>query len=192
MQTPLDDDVLAARVRFGEREALDALFLRYYPALLTYLTYQLRDESAAEDIVQTVFFELWERRANFRPERGVRTYLFGAARHRMLNLVRGERRAAHYAEQFARNEAASGSDMPDAAMERHDLQARVRDALSTLPPRGREVVALVREQGLSYQEAADVMGVSVNTIKTQLNRAIAMLRHLIGPVLGAFLFGRLF
>lgn len=190
MQTPLDDDVLAARVRFGEREALDALFLRYYPALLTYLTYQLRNEAAAEDIVQTVFFELWERRANFRPERGVRTYLFGAARHRMLNAIRGEQRAVRHAEQFARDEVAV-SDAPDVALERHDLYARVHEALSTLPPRGREVIALVREQGLSYQEAADVMGVSVNTIKTQLSRAITVLRHLIGPVVGAFLLGRL-
>jgi len=191
MQTPLDDDVLAARVRFGEREALDALFLRYYPTLLTYLTYQLRDEAAAEDIIQTVFLQLWERRANFRPERGVRTYLFGAARHRMLNAIRGEQRAARYTGTFTRD-AGEVAESPDAEVERHDLQARVRDALATLSPRSREALALVREQGLSYQEAADVMGVSVNTIKTQLNRAILMLRRLIGPVLGAFLLGRLF
>jgi RNA polymerase sigma-70 factor (ECF subfamily) len=179
------DRTLAARVRTGEEPAFAELFHAHYAPLTNYTATLIHDESAAEDVVQTVFVELWRRRTTFEPSTGIRAYLFSAVRYRALDRQRGERRAARYTDVFARETQTTDVDETNAlrVLEQRERDAAVRAAVGALPDRAREALMLVRDHGLSYADAAAVMGVSLNTLKTQLSRAIAALRKIVGPSL---------
>lgn len=176
-----DADVVA-RIRAGDETAFEALFHQLYATLVTYAIRSVRDRAAAEDVVQTVFVELWQRRAAFDPVTGVRPYLFSAVRYRASDRRRGERRAEYYVDLYETTTAASARTpaRPDQLLEQDERDVTLRAALATLAPRTQEALMLVRDHGLSYKEAAAVMGVSVNTVKTQLARAVAALRVLLG------------
>jgi RNA polymerase sigma-70 factor (ECF subfamily) len=178
------DAGLVARIRNSDEAAFETVFHQLYPALVGYATRLLGDQPAAEDVVQTVFVELWERRSGFAPVSGVRPYLFSAVRYRARDRQRGDRRASRYTDQYGIDAERDGVDeTAQEQLERAERAETVHAALDGLAPRAREALLLVRDHGLSYREAALVMGVSVNTVKTQLSRAIAILRTMIGPLL---------
>jgi len=180
------DARLVAQIRAGDEAALETVFHQLYAALVAYAVRSLGDISAAEDVVQTVFVELWERRSSFAPVSGIRPYLFSAVRYRARDRQRGNRRSDEYTNLYAAD-AERWSDTAHEELERAERDATVHGALDGLAPRTREALILVRDHGLSYREAALVMGVSVNTVKTQLSRAVATLRKVIGPLLTVLL-----
>lgn len=168
------DAALVRRIREGDTEALGELTRVYSASLAAVAAALLGADPLVDDVVQDVFLSLWEHRASLTIRSNVPGYLRQAVRHRALNVLRRERTQHRLADEvvghdvdlprIARNDAEQRLD--DA-----DLEARLRAALRHVPPRPREVFLLSWEAELSYQEIAELLGVTVRTVSQQMYRA---------------------
>ena len=190
-----DDQELFERLRAGSQEAFELLFRAHYPGLLRFACAQLRNRTDAEDAVHDVFLRIWRDRERLVDPGSVRAYLLAAMRNRVIDLLRRRTLQSRWMEPMTDGEDGRIDDRPQGlsaydpagsesdAASLAELDAAIRDAVARLPERCRTVFILCREEQLSYAEAAEVMGVSVSTVKTQMARALASLRSALGPYL---------
>jgi RNA polymerase sigma-70 factor (ECF subfamily) len=174
----LDDRELLARLAGDERAAqaaFDALFRRWYARLVRAADAVVRDQAVAEELVQDVMLELWRRRERLGADGAAHAYLFQAVRNRALNHVRHLKVRQRGALRLVRDEAAAAPAPGE--LEAGELDAAIRAALDTLPPRCRAVFDLSRSGGLRYAEIAERLGVSVKAVEAQMGRALRTLRE---------------
>ncbi|HEY8469853.1 MAG TPA: sigma-70 family RNA polymerase sigma factor [Longimicrobiales bacterium] len=171
------DRELASRVRARDVAAFEALYRRYAGAMVRFAYSQLGSREAAEDVVQELFLGLWRHRENWVPSDSVRAYLFGALRNRIVShrralAARGPRR--HVGPGSAASLPSSSS--ADHGVREAELIDAIERAVAGLSPRCRETFRLVRQEHLSYAQAAEVLGVSVKAVEMNMVRALAALR----------------
>ena len=169
----------------GDERGLEKIFRAYVPSLCTFANSYLDSRDEAEEIVQDLFHRLWEQRLTIEMPRGLRPYLYSAVRNRALNVLRSRRIEHSLHERLLRDEAVRAgvveSPAPDGELAAKDL-ADARDrAVADMPPRCREVFALLRHRHLSYSETAEVLGISPKTVEIHMGRALAFLRERLAP-----------
>jgi len=170
------DAVLAARLTAGDDYALaevfDALGRSVYGSALAVLG----DDSAAQDVVQDVFVELWSHPDRYDPAAGtLRTYLTMIARHRAVDLVRSElRRVARQERSYRLTPVTPAPGAGDQAMAAHTA-GLVRAAVQLLPASQRRVIELAYFEGLTCREVARAVGIPEGTAKSRLRLALAKL-----------------
>jgi RNA polymerase sigma-70 factor, ECF subfamily len=170
------DAVLAARLTAGDDYALaevfDALGRSVYGSALAVLG----DDSAAQDVVQDVFVELWSHPDRYDPAAGtLRTYLTMMARHRAVDLVRSElRRVARQERSYRLTPVTPAPGAGDQAMAAHTA-GLVRAAVQLLPASQRQVIELAYFEGLTCREVAHAVGIPEGTAKSRLRLALAKL-----------------
>jgi RNA polymerase sigma-70 factor (ECF subfamily) len=174
------DDVLWAQARCGDAEAFGEIYARHARAVHNYCLWRTADPQAAEDAVATVFLEAWRRRERLSLKTGsAAALLLGIAN----NVVRGHwRNSRRHGEALTRLRAAvptEGAGHESAVIARIDAFRRVREAaeaIRSLPRGEREVLALIADGDLSYEEAATALDVPIGTVRSRLARARSRLR----------------
>jgi len=172
---------LIVRLRAGEAGAFETVYLAYYQRLWEYAYRYVRDEGTAEDVVHDVFRMILERCASLRIEQGVEAYLYGAVRHRVLQLLRHEGVVRHMAEESGDEVPALGAqeEATDAAVLEHDLDARVQYYLRRLPERTQTLFILRWKHGMTYPEIAAALGMSPEAAKKLGQRVQVAFRRLV-------------
>lgn len=177
-----DDAALVARIRTGDHDAFSGVFLKHYDGLCRFAASYTRDESDAEEIVESVFTRVWERHGAFSPAGSIGAYLYAAVRNRAINTIRDRRIHSVWAAAHAEDIGADvplGMSMPPASMiatlEREELGVVLRRVIDTLPEHRRAVVTMRWFGGLSHAEIAAALGTSVNAVEIQLRRALKSL-----------------
>jgi RNA polymerase sigma-70 factor (ECF subfamily) len=156
-------------------ERFEALYRASRDDVFAYVSTLLRDRAAAEDVTALAFERAYRRRRTFDRRRGEeRAWLFGIARNAALDELRRRRRVATLVTDPSdpSDEQALVSDPEEAGLRR----TAVRDALASLSPRERELVALKFHAGLTNAELARVLGVSASNAGTMLHRTMQKLR----------------
>lgn len=181
------DAEMVARLRMGDEPAFDTLMREMGPRLCAFATRYVGSDDVAQEIVQDVFVNVWMGRHGFVVRDTLRTYLYRAVRNRALNVgrdgaIRGGALARIGVEVDADRERGDALAEPEWAMQEAQLASAVRRAVAALPPRCRVAFELVREHGLSYAEAASVLGVTVKTVDSSLGRAVQALRKALAGV----------
>ena len=132
---------LISRVRAGDRKAFDELCRKYYAMLVSYARLFLRDDWA-EDVVQDVFYNVWQRRETLDDSNSLYKYLLRSVYNRSLNYLDKNRRAGEYGAYYRERIAALGSSYyaPDNSpvvqkLYNDDLRASLDAAIESLPPR---------------------------------------------------------
>jgi RNA polymerase sigma-70 factor (ECF subfamily) len=161
-------------VRRGDVSAYDALFRAFAPGLSAFLVRYVESPATAEDLVQDLFCSLWATRTRTRIDGSMRTYLFTAARNRALNHLKHQRVADRYQRAVGQSWEPSDPSAPGEAVLLASIEAQY--AIDALPPRCRRIFSLCRQQHLSYQQVATLLGISVNTVEVQMGRALKRLR----------------
>ncbi len=161
------DEALLQRLRAGDEEAFDALFVRHYSLVYAVLYRLLGDRQAAEDVAQETFLALHQQPPRMELKGGLPAWLCRVALNRGYNALRGERRARQRVLQAA--DLSTTLD-PEAELVRSDERAGVRAALGDLPERQGKLL-LLRHAGFSYAEIAAVLDVAPGSIGTLLVRA---------------------
>lgn len=146
----------------------ERLFDDVYPALHRYCTRMTADSDVAEDAVQEAFVRLLERQVSG-DDAGLRAWLFKVATHLLRDRARVRDNRSRLLEENPVLPA-EPADPPDEAVERRERVDRVRGALEALGERDRTLL-LLREEGLSYRELADAVGVKASSVGTLLARA---------------------
>jgi len=170
------DAELVARCLDGDEEAYRALVLRYQDGLYRYALRMVGSPDAAEDMVQLTLIKAYRSLGRCRePDR------FGSWVFRILS-----NRCKDYLKSRQGRETAIPEDWPDPGgdpsegAERADLLRRVQHALLELPPAQREAFVLKHVEGLSYEEIAERLDVSIGSLKMRVFRAREALRELLG------------
>ena len=174
MAIELISEECVAGIRAGDRAAFEQLFRGWYGRLADYAARLVSSPDAAEDVVQTVFVSVWNRREALPDANTLSAYLHRAVRNRALNHLRDSRESRHlsiYTDDEPGIPPSVESDLADA-----DLATALQEALAELAPRTRAVFLLSREQELTYNEIASTLGISVKTVETLMGRALKALR----------------
>ncbi len=157
-----------------DEAGFDALYRASLVDVHAYALSLLGDRQAAEDVTALAFERLYRARARLDHGRGTpRAWLFAIARNAALDELRRRARQPR----FAMDENVGGEDLGQ-AIERVEQRATLREAISTLPPRDREVVLLKFHGQLSNGELARALGISESNAGTRLHRALSRLRGL--------------
>lgn len=171
----MDDCILFDRITHNDTEAFGIIMRRYVNALYAFAFRITGDTLAAEDIAQEVFIHLWEKRHKLTPELSLRNYLYLSVRNQALNHIRAQKTRLAYADTY-RLEQTIGLFVVEE--ERYRLLAEAIDKLS---PRTAEVIRYSRD-GMSQNEIAAKMGITIATVKLLKSHGIQKLKEILGPL----------
>ncbi|MFC6098910.1 RNA polymerase sigma factor [Olivibacter domesticus] len=168
------DAQLLAGINSRNIIAFDALFHKYYKLLCGYAFLFLKDEENAKDIVQNLFIEIWEKRRFEYLEGNVKSYLYKSVHNRCLNYLRNNetklRREVDYEEHIRETDYVADHEL------REQVYKRLETNLDRLPKQRREAISLVYLEDKKYQDVANAMGISINSLKTHLKIGLKNLR----------------
>jgi RNA polymerase sigma-70 factor (ECF subfamily) len=172
-----DDASLMARIASGDEAALSEAYDRYSRPVFSLLLRILQDKTVAEEVLQDVFFFLWQNASRFSPERGaLQSWLLVMARNRAISYLR-RRPRYETLDELTEPWAASGQKLQDTAAEQGEIVARVRSALAQLPDEQNKLFELAYFSGLSHSEIAAQTGQPLGTVKTRLRTALTSVRR---------------
>jgi len=171
-----DDRELVARMRGGDAEALRLLMERYQQRVFALIFGIVRDRHEVEDVAQEVFLKVFMRISAFDGRSRFYTWLYRVAANAAKDhLKKRIRRPAVPLDEDAGIPDTAGGPRERAAT-REDRRM-VREAIASLPPRYREVLALRELEGFTYNEIAGVLRLSMGTVESRLHRARARLKR---------------
>lgn len=173
--TVADTDILL-RLKQGDEKAFEAVYWKYSSWVYNFIHSLLYDKSLAEDLTQTVFLKIWEKRAIIDPELGFDSYLFAIAR----NLVYKETEHRLQSEQFhvALNDHSVATDsLTEDNIDAESLREYIDTLIEQLPSARKEIFQLSRRQHLSNKEIASRLSISEKTVETQLYRALRFIKQ---------------
>jgi len=177
----LSDHELIRSVQAQQAWAFDMLFDRYKSMIQRHIAHIVRDEAAAEDLLQEAFLRVWTRAEQWNGQGSFKGWLFRIATNLALNYLRTLRRHPEQPLDLPENRledegvdtpawmADSASLGPDAILELAEQNLRFRQILQDLPEDKREVLHLVHQMELSLREAADELGIPQGTVKSRLH-----------------------
>jgi RNA polymerase sigma-70 factor (ECF subfamily) len=176
------DEALMQRVRGGDRQAFELLYSRYSSPVMRFLYRLCGSRPLAEDLTQDVFLKVWHAAAGWRPIGRVSTWLFQIAKHHWWNeaakrKLRAPIRGTNTRPEDAGDQTDAEAPTPGDTLARAESAAAIEEALLALSPRLRVVFVLVRLEGVSYAETAEIVGIPVGTVKSRAAAAEAWLRQ---------------
>ena len=177
-------------IQQGDKTAFAALVERFQKPLFSYLGKMTLSQAVAEEIVQETFIRAWQAKATFDPERAaISTWLFTIARRLALNELD---RAAYRFETSGQSSSAdsetgrfddehedSNALNPQDALQKSQLRTALWQALTTLSPHDRSLLALAYLKELEFSAIADIEGIPVGTVKSRLHRIRQQLKRIL-------------
>jgi RNA polymerase sigma-70 factor, ECF subfamily len=174
-----------ARLKANEDAAYDEL-VRTYSASIFHVAYRmLGDTAEASDVVQEIFLKVFRNIAGFKGEAALKTWIFKIAFSEILNRLRWWKRRHRFATVSLDDSpngngngyyVADSSPTPEQALQSKEQETAIQQALGKLSSDHRSIIVLRDIEGFSYTEIADVLGVSIGTVKSRLARARADLK----------------
>lgn len=153
----------------------EKLFKDHFVHLCNFARGYLNDTEDAKEIVQEVFFKLWQNRDSINLDKSVKSYLFTSVRNRSLNFIRDHKKFKSQVldVDIADYDLAFEQDV----FSKYDLENRINVALNKLPEKCREVFVMSRQEELKYKEIAEKLNISVKTVEAQMSKALRILRE---------------
>lgn len=178
-----DEKRLVHSLKKGDNQAYKYIYDNHY-TLLCKIAYEfLKDDFLAETIVDDIIFHLWEKRDTIEITLSVRSYLVQAVRNRSINYLNLERekREVRFSVINEHNEWQSSvflsDDYPLATLLEKELEQEIQNAINRLPEECRNVFNKSRFENKRYEEIAEELGISTNTVKYHIKNAIARLNN---------------
>ena len=193
MSVELDPDAaLMLRVKQGDASAFAELVDKYKQPVMNFVYRMLRDLTEAEDLAQNVFLQVHKSAHRYEVSSRFSTWLFTIARNLCLNEIR--RRSRHPADsmetappeqedQPARQFEDQKTFLPPQSLLHGELETKIEEALSELPENQRTAITLCRQDELSYEDIARVLGCSVSATKSLIHRGRETLKQRLKPYL---------
>lgn len=172
----LDETVLLQDIALGDSKAFDEVYRHYHGEISRYVFKFIKSTEQTEDLCQEIFLKVWEKRETLPNLQSFRAYLFTVSKNRVLDFLR------HAAtERSAREEIIHASlqhaNYVEETLQSEEYQHYLQKVLLELSPRDQEVFRLCREMEHTYEEAAEVLGISRNAIKKHMVKAIKFIKY---------------
>lgn len=167
----ISDLELFQRIKESDPAALKNLFERYFNPLC-YFSFQIvRSTELAEETVSDVFAELWIKRSRINIQLSFKSYLYTAVKNRSINYYKQERRISEPIEPNQLHLVTSETHT-DQIVNHQDLEKQIEELLNKLPEKRGLIFRMNRIDGLSYQEIADILSISISTVQNQMVKAV--------------------
>ena len=175
---PLEiDDALIERIADRDRSAMTVLYVRHNARIYQFILRLVGNSAVAEELVNEVFLEVWRKADRFERRSQVSTWLLAVARHKALDVLR--RRSSEPLDAEAAEVAQDLADNVEELADRISTSSILRNCLAQLSPTHREIIDLIYYQGRKISDAAAVVGIAQNTVKTRMFYARKRLAELL-------------
>jgi RNA polymerase sigma-70 factor (ECF subfamily) len=181
-----EEALFVSRLQANEDIAYDELVRTYHASIFHVAYRMLGDAGEAADVVQDIFLKVFRNIRGFKGEAALKTWIFRIAFSEILNRLRWWKRRHRYSTVSLDDDHKGNSNgyhvtdskpTPEEALESKEQERAIQKALSTLSSDHRSIIVLRDIEGFSYSEIADVLGVSIGTVKSRISRARADLKR---------------
>jgi len=154
-----------------DRATFDQIYTQYHKVVYANIFKLIKDHSIAEDILQDVFFALWENRAKLDPEQPVSAWLFVVSYNKSISSLRKKvKQAIQYVGSYDPFYSVAEEIFPDKRLVEAELNM-LEEAINALSPQKQKVFRLCRFEGKSQKETAQILGLSTESVKDYLKQS---------------------
>ncbi len=172
------DAEIIRRIRQGDKQEFESLFRSSYVSLVRYARTIVKDPDTSEEIVQDLFFKIWQDKDKIKIDSSLNGYLFRAVHNRCLHWIEHARIVEKHAAEMSYKQG-ENSETPEEALHLKELQARIARILERLPERCGRIFCMNRFEGLKYSEIAEKLSVSVKTVEADMGKALKEFRKVL-------------
>jgi len=151
-------------------------FKKYYQPLCNHAYSFVQDKDEAEEVVQSAFLSVWEKRASLDIKTSLKSYLYTMVRNTSLNVIKHEKIKQKYVGEALAVEARSHESVTQKVISA-ELEEKIQQAMESLPEQCRLVFKLSRFEELKYAEIAEQLTISVKTVENQMGKALKIMRE---------------
>lgn len=167
---------LITKLKNGDTEAFELIFDEYKEKLYFFTLGYVHSAAETEEIIQGLFVALWENRLNLEEENSLKNYLYKAVTNRIYNYFKHKAVKQRYIEQVVVQNSLE-DDHSQQTIYFNDLKGMLDTLIENLPLRQQMIFRLSRQEGLSHQEIADRLGLSVRSVENQIYRALRYIKE---------------
>jgi RNA polymerase sigma-70 factor (ECF subfamily) len=178
-----EDKDIIRKIRKGDLFEFEKLFNKYYNRLCHYAENYLKEPALAEEIVSELFLKIWGKRQSLEIDTSLKSYLFRSVHNNCLKYLEHLKVLKKY-ETFASSMIENREQIqsmnhhyPLANLISREIEAEIQAAVNNLPDKCKEIFCMHRFDDLSYEEIAVKLGISINTVRTHMLRALQKLRE---------------
>lgn len=167
---------IVEQIRSGNQLAFESVFRQHYKGMCGYAAKYLSDLDQAEEIVQDIFFNFWNKKENLHINTSLEAYLFRSVRNACLNFLKHLKIREQYKlanERLIQEEEKNVQDNVIAL----ELQEKIDSCVAQLPPERQKIFKMSRYEGLKYREIAEKLGISIKTVEVQMGKSLKFMRE---------------
>ena len=184
-----DNKTLVNHLKNGDEDAYAYLMDSYYNKLCVYAKSLCRDVYLAEDIVQNIFMIVWEKRDRLKHSYSIKSYLYQSVYNEFINQYRKKNSLLSLEKEYIHTlknllEEEEEEDPNDLSR----LITLVKEEIQNLPPKCKKVFILGKQDGLTYAEISEHLGVSFRTVENRMSKAFSLIREKVGDKMNTILF----
>jgi RNA polymerase sigma-70 factor (family 1) len=169
------ETLLVSELKNGNEKAFRQLFDFYYQDIYGYSISILKSKEAAEENVQDVFMKVWQNRETLNLDQSFKAYIFTIARNQAFNCLNKAANDALLKEAIF-YESQKSHEYGDYSIREEDCKKLKKQAMKQLPPKRKQIFKMSRKKGMSYEEISQELGISINTVRNQMSKALESMR----------------
>lgn len=180
---------LILRLQQGDPKAFTELYEIYVKRLYAFSLHIVKSPELAEDAVHDVFVKIWENRNKIDPDRSFQSYLFTVTRNHLLNIIKRSQLELSFREKIMTH-AEPFQNITEEGYQFKESNNNLRQAITHLPDRRKLIFELCHNEGLTYKQVAEKLGISDSTVNSQMVKALKSIKDFLllkGTVLLVFL-----
>jgi len=179
-----DENELLSRLKNGDEQAFTQLYQKFWQSLFVLASRKTKDFFEAEEIVQEIFLDIWNRREKLHIQSSLSNYLAVCVKYKVITLMAKKNQEQRYQQFASRREELDFSTQNWLSFE--ELVSQLRQETDKLPEKCKLVFELSREKGLSQKQIAAHLGIAEKTVESHLTKALRTLRTSLGQFLTHF------
>ncbi|MBL3657855.1 RNA polymerase sigma-70 factor [Fulvivirga sediminis] len=170
------DLILFNKIKKGNKEALESLFVKYYSSLCNFVNHLITDPESAEEIVSDVFFLIWAERKKLTIHSNTKSYLFTIARNKALLHIKKRPFISENIDSALNTEDFNN---PETHLLFNELNTLYQRAYEALPSQCKLIFKMHKIDGLKYVQIAEVLNISIKTVENQMGKSLKLIREAI-------------
>jgi RNA polymerase sigma-70 factor (ECF subfamily) len=166
---------LLSHLKIGDKEAFSKIFVQYYKDLVIFAGNFIKEREHCEDIVQTVFFKLWEKREEIEITSSLRPFLLQSVKNGCMDEIRHLQVAEEHDSHIRWVSSVLEWDVDNYILY-SEIESHLEAAIAKLPPSCKEAFTLNRFEGMKYKQIAKKLSISERSVEARIGKAIQLLR----------------
>lgn len=171
----ISEKLLYNKVKKGDIKSFEIIFKEYFEKLVEYAYIHLKDKDNAEEVVQDLFYQLWNKKEKLEISTSLKSYLYRSVHNNCLLRLQHEA-IRHKYENFVKSKELDYSPEPIDYVKAGELDKRIEDTIEAFPERTKTIFRMNRFEGFKYHEIAEKLSISIKTVEANMGKALKALR----------------